>query len=231
MQQLSPLYITVPKTARYYLVGSPTRDARDIWVACHGFGQLASDFAKPFVRVESATRMIAVPEALSRYYLDTRPGHTAASKVGATWLTREDRVSEIADIVMYLDLLSDALLAQLAPHWLTRADVRVHALGFSQGGPAVSRWAALGSTVVDHLVTWAHAIPDDVDLRALHERRSGLTIDVVYGTRDKWIKPEAVERQRAALDASGIPYRIHHFDGGHVLNSAVLRDLMNGATD
>ena len=226
MSDLTPIHISVAKTARYYQIGAANPLVRDLWIVCHGFGQLAVDFAIPFQPLEDDSRLIVVPEALSRFYLDTRPGHSAQSKVGALWLTREDREVEITDIVSYLDALYERILEELASHGVARNQIRVHALGFSQGGPAVSRWAARGSAVVDQLVPWAHAIPQDVNLRALGERRPGLIIDVVYGTRDRFIGEDAIEEQRAVLESSGVPYRMHSFSGGHSLNLVTLRHLM-----
>ena len=227
MSELTPFHITVPRTARYYQIGAANPQVRDLWVVCHGFSQLGADFAMPFQPLEDDTRLIVVPEGLSRFYLDTRPGHSASSKVGALWLTREDREVEISDIVTYLDALYELVLGELAAHGVDRDRIRVHALGFSQGGPAVSRWAARGTAVIDRLIPWAHGIPQDVNLRALGERRPGLAIDVVYGTRDRFIGEDAIEEQRAVLEGSGVPYRMLAFNGGHTLNLAMLRTLMS----
>lgn len=226
MSELTPLHISVARSARYYQIGNPNPLVRDLWMVCHGFSQLAADFAIPFQPLEDDARLILVPEGLSRFYLDTRPGHSAASKVGALWLTREDREAEITDMVGYLDRLYEQALEQLATHGVDRDQIRVHALGFSQGGPVVSRWAARGSAVIDQLVPWAHAIPQDVNIRALGERRPGLRIDVVYGTRDRFIGEDAIEEQRAVLESSGVPYEMHSFGGGHSLNLVTLRRLM-----
>lgn len=221
-----PSHITVPKTARYYTVGSANELVRDVWVVCHGFTQLARDFVAPFASLEDDSRLIVAPEALSRFYLDTRPGHTQTSRVGATWMTREDREAEIADTVAYLDALYEQVLLELAARGADRDAIRVHALGFSQGAAAASRWAAFGSAVVDHLVVWGSGVPQDVNLRALADRRPGFRVDVVYGTRDRVVTPDLVAAERAMLDASGVPYEVHAFDGGHALSRAVLRQLM-----
>lgn len=226
MVELVPRHITVPRTARYYVLGAPNELVRDVWVVCHGFGQLAASFLEPFAAFQDDTRLIIAPEALSRFYLETRPGHSGASRVGATWMTREDREVEIVDTVAYLDVLYERLFLDLAGHGVDRDRVRVHALGFSQGAAAVSRWAAQGSALVDNLVIWGSGIPQDVNIRALGERRPVLGIDLVYGTGDEWLTAELVAAQRAVLDGSGVPYRVHAFDGGHVLSRAVLRELM-----
>ena len=226
MPELTPLHVTVTRTARYYQIGAPNPMVRDLWFVCHGYTQLGADFAVPFQTFEADSRIIVAPEALSRFYLDTRPGHSAGSKVGATWLTREDRITEIADMVGYLDVLYERLLEDLAEHGVNRERIRVHALGFSQGGPAVARWAAKGNAVIDRLIPWAHAIPQDVNLRALGERRPKLTIDVVYGTRDRFIGEDAIEEERAVLEGSRIPFRMLPFTGGHTLNIALIRKLM-----
>lgn len=226
MEELASCHITVPRTARYYVLGAPNELVSDIWIVCHGFGQLAGSFIDPFRPFEDDSRLIVAPEALSRFYLDTRPAHTQASRVGATWMTREDREADIDDIVAYLDVLYEHVLVELSGRGVARDGIRVHALGFSQGAPAVSRWAARGSAVIDNLVVWGSIIPQDVNVRALGERRGSLTVDAVYGTRDQLIGPEAIAAQRAVLEASEVPFRIHSFDGGHLLNTAILRELM-----
>lgn len=226
MSELPPFHIPVTRTARYYQIGTSTNLVRDVWFVCHGFSQLALDFAVPFEPLQDDSRLFLVPEGLSRFYLDTRPGHSGASKVGALWMTREDREAEIADIVGYLDALYELTLEELARHGVARDRYRVHALGFSQGGPAVCRWAARGRAVIDHLVPWAHAIPRDVNIRALGERRPNLRIDMIYGTRDRFIGEDAIEAQRAILESSDVPFLMRSFNGGHALNVAMLRELM-----
>ena len=56
-----------PRTARYWHVGTP--DARDVWVALHGYGQLAEYFVRHFVPFAGDERLVVAPEALSRFYV------------------------------------------------------------------------------------------------------------------------------------------------------------------
>src|SRR2546430_12104530 len=90
------------------------------------------------------------------FYLSESP---AERRVGASWMTREDRLVEIEDYVRYLDAVHDHVRGGMRSE-----PVSVHAIGFSQGAGTVSRWAALGKTHVDRLVLWGGGIPPDLDL-------------------------------------------------------------------
>src|SRR4029077_15253411 len=131
-------FLSTPRTARYFTLGSP-EGATDVWFVCHGYGQLASRFLERFRALESEGRCIVAPEGLSRYYLTENP---TERRVGASWMTREDRLHEIDDYVRYLETLH----AQVVP-----ATARVTALGFSQGTATVCRWAAVGAGRIDRL--------------------------------------------------------------------------------
>ena len=100
-------HIVVRRTARYYTIGAAVASPRALWFACHGYGQLAAYFARPFESLDDGTRVVVVPEALSRFYFgDPRQRLQGVdSLVGATWMTREDREREIDDHVGYLDAL------------------------------------------------------------------------------------------------------------------------------
>ena len=72
-------------------------------------------------------------------------------------MTREDRETDIRDYVAYLD----RVVEHVTP---SRAQVRIRALGFSQGCATAFRWAALGATRVHDLILWAGEVPPDVVL-------------------------------------------------------------------
>ena len=123
--------INVPRSARYHLLGD-RRGAEELWLVLHGYSQLASSFLKWFEPVARPGRLIVAPEGLSRAYFD----ESGARRVGASWMTREDREAEIEDYVRYLDALTDELMGSIPP--LPR--IQVH--GFSQGAATAARWAA-----------------------------------------------------------------------------------------
>ena len=73
-------HISVTRTARYVTLGDADRLPGEVWFVCHGYAQLAARFARDFEAIDDGSRLIVVPEALSRFYLDSGPGaHGAES--------------------------------------------------------------------------------------------------------------------------------------------------------
>ncbi len=196
---------------------APGQDAMgELWVACHGYRQLARYFARPFAAIAGPGRRVAVPEGLSRFYVDDDGGaHGPDARVGATWMTREDRLHEIEDYVAYLDALVGHLAGD-AP------DARVTAFGFSQGAATASRWAAYGSAEIDRLVLWAGLPAHDLDLAAAGPRLAHLDIVLAHGSEDPWVDDAAARRTVSELHAAGLPGRAWPYDGGHKVEPAAL---------
>src|SRR5256886_9563890 len=139
-------HIGVSRTARYFTLGNSSSGVGEVWFACHGYGQVASRFLEKLRVLDDGHRYLVAPEGLSRFYLSESP---TERRVGASWMTREDRLAEIEDYVRYLDAVYAAVFESL-----DRAGVTVHALGYSQGASTVSRWAALGKAKIDRLTLW-----------------------------------------------------------------------------
>jgi predicted esterase len=208
--------LAVTRSARYYTLGRPGPALRDVWFVCHGYGQLAERFLRHFEAVADDTRLLVAPEGLSRFYLGS--GTHRDAKVGASWMTREDRLTEIADYLRYLDALYAEVFRQVE-----RSAVRVTAFGFSQGAATASRWAALGHSRVDHIVLWGGELPPDLDLAAVRDRLAAMTVAIVYGERDEFLTTKLAAAIATRLAAHGIPHRVQSFAGGHELTAAGLR--------
>jgi predicted esterase len=208
------------------VLGAPGGRTKELWIACHGYGQLAGSFAKALVALEHDSRVVVVPEALSRFYLDEpNKHHGPDSPVGATWMTREDREREIADYVEYLDLLTSTMQQETGG-----PPVPVVALGFSQGAATTARWAALGRTKIDRLILWGNSLPADLPTDRGNQLFRGASVVMVVGLRDSQVSAEAIARDQVSLTERGIAARIVRFDGGHALNSDTLRALAAGAS-
>ena len=218
MASPQPRHLSVPRTARYYTLGEPGAAVSEVWIVCHGYGQLAAAFLAPFERISSPARLIVAPEALSRYYLDrARAPNDPPPRVGASWMTREDRDHEIVDQVAYLDALHDLVRP---PAQASR--VRLRVLGFSQGVATVGRWLAQGRARADEVILWAGAFPPDVDLGPFARRLGGAPVVLVAGSRDELASWMAADSQLQRFTDAGIAARLVSFDGGHRLDDATL---------
>lgn len=211
-------HLIVPRTARYFTLGTPGEHLREVWFVCHGYGQLAEYFLRNFEDLDDGSRLIAAPEALSRFYLTG-----AFDRIGATWMTREDRLNEIDDYVNYLDALYRRIFSEIDRGWVT-----VTALGFSQGTSTVCRWISRGTVKVDRLILWAGQIPPELDLQAQKDIFSRLNLTVVLGTKDEYAKPELLAEQKTRLENSGVPFQFISFEGGHVIDREALKKLLEG---
>jgi predicted esterase len=203
-------------------MGSFDAPLAEVWIVCHGHGQLASRFLTRFIPIEREDRLFVAPEALSRYYLKAPQGgpHPPNTPVGATWMTSEDREHEIEDYIRYLDLLYDEIFSVVP-----REAIRFWVLGFSQGAATVARWVARGKANPDRVVLWAGVLPPELTAKdaAALARRSLLT--VVLGRQDDFAKPELVAAQESRLEELGVSHEIVRFDGGHEIVPDALRSL------
>jgi predicted esterase len=208
-------HIEVPRSARYVTLGDPHGHLDQVWIVCHGYGQLVTRFVTDFQVLDDGTRLIVAPEGLSRFYVDHAAGVT-----GASWMTKEDRQTEIVDYVNYLDMVADHVLGGLG-----REAVALHLLGFSQGAATVSRWVAYGRVRPDRIILWAGAIPPDVDLTALRCRLDSADLSFVVGDADRIASPDELLEQEAVLSGHGLKSSVVRFAGGHRLDETVLLEL------
>jgi predicted esterase len=217
-------HLRVSRSARYFVAGDEDGAIRDVWIACHGYGQLAGEFIRDFEPLRAPGRLIVAPEGLSRFYFEGG-FHGPDSKVGATWMTREDRLAEIEDYVTYLDALHDEVFRSA-----DRAAATLTILGFSQGTATVSRWATRGKVKPDRLVLWGGLLPPDLDLAASRDKLASVELVLIAGRRDRFVDAEKLSEQLAALGRVAIAARAVRHPGGHRLNAEVLSDLARGGT-
>lgn len=205
--------LTATLTARYYTLGALGNDTREIWFLLHGYGQLARFFLAKFHVLAGPTRLLIAPEGLSRFYLDV-PKY---QRIGASWMTREDRLTDIANQHIYLQAVFDRCLSQGVP-----PGTRIVLLGFSQGTATAWRWACTGKVPFNHLVLWAGSIPLEAPPDGLLQNR---TLDVLLGETDETIPPERARAYLDELAGIGIAPRVTWYSGGHTVPEPPLRAL------
>ena len=192
--------IQTARTARVLSLGP--RSADDEWCVLHGYGQTAREVLHPLCPHLAQERLLA-PEGLSRFYRRGLHGD-----VGASWMTREERQSEIADALGYLDRVRAELGAPQAR--------RRHVLGFSQGGATAARWAVRGALRPHRLVLWCCDVPPDLEPEELG-RLAGTDVCLVSAVDDPMLPTERVEEGAARLRAAGVEPRTFSLKAGHAM--------------
>lgn len=219
-------HLTVQRTARYYTVGESTAPAhqpgaltdqtKNIWFCLHGFGQLAKYFGKKFTDVANDQTLIVVPEGLSRLYLDGN-----YQRIGASWLTREDREHEISDFLAYLNSLYDLIL-----NGRDATQFHITLLGFSQGAATACRWLSAKHIRADRLILWAGYFPNGLSDLIDPATLTGTETHYVYGRQDQYIEQmDDAEGYINRLQSDIPSLKITAFDGGHRVEPEVLKTI------
>jgi predicted esterase len=206
--------IIVPRSARFLTLGETGDALEDVWLLCHGYGQLAAEFLGFAHALASDRSLLVAPEALSRFY------HEDHKKVGACWMTREDRLTEMEDYVRYLDRVHDEVF-EIVP----RSAVKLRLFGYSQGVATASRWAVRGSGKVDELVVWGSPLPPELDDEPSSALLREMKVTLVAGRRDPFFTEKEWSSERERLGRLRVDFDEMRFDGGHRLDDDTLRAL------
>lgn len=196
--------------ARYFTIGEPGGSS---WLVCHGYGQLASYFIRHFQALADLGHYIVAPEGLSRFYLQDNSG-----RVGASWMTREDRLTDIGNYLRYLDAVAERAKLAQAPE--------LNLLGFSQGVATICRWAMHTEFPYKRLVLWAGVFPPDVSPALSSSRLSSVAVHQVWGTKDPYLNNEKLNEQIRYLQSLKAGHFQHHsFEGKHTLHTPTLLSI------
>jgi predicted esterase len=207
------------KTARYFMMGEPGPEISEVWFVCHGYGQLAVDFLPAFTILDDGRHLLVAPEGLNRFYLNGTGG-----RIGASWMTREDRQDEIADYIAYLDEMYRAVMNRLPVPGDT---LKTTVLGFSQGTATASRWVFQGSSPAQRLILWGGDVPPDIPWETCRQRLVNLDIQLVAGDKDPLMGPSRLQKQVQLLEEQGACFQTKIYDGFHLIDPAVLEELAN----
>lgn len=217
--------LTVPRTARYLTLGEDGPEFREVWIALHGYAQLAGRFLRWLRPLDDGRTLIVAPEALSRFYLETSLEGRHGKVVGATWMTREAREDDLADHLRYLDLLAEHVL----PRWPARPHLTV--LGFSQGSVMAARWLEQATIRPDRVLLWGTPLPRDVSPARLAGRLGESVITLVAGEHDPVVPAGSIEADAAALRECGARAGVLRYDGGHGMQADALRAAAGRVTE
>ncbi|MEO8512007.1 MAG: hypothetical protein ABI543_00475 [Ignavibacteria bacterium] len=207
-------HIPVTRTARYYTLGEFTENTKDIWIFIHGHRQLAGKFISDFKELADSGSFLYAPEGLMRLYIKGDSGD-----VGASWMTKEDRDSDIKDYVNYLDRL---FFDDIEPKAKLN-NIKINALGFSQGSATLARWLTLGKAKIDKAVFWCGSLAHDIDYtKSDNFKNTG--IHQVFAAKDPYYISDFPESQIQLLKSTGINPKSYIFDGGHEISVQLMKE-------
>ncbi|MCC5918451.1 MAG: hypothetical protein JJU02_14110 [Cryomorphaceae bacterium] len=198
--------ISVQKTARYHF-----RPAEGIvkaqWIIAHGYGQLTQYFSQKFADI-CVNHELIIPEGLHRFYLQGTDG-----RVGASWMTKEERETDIQD---YLGYLND-----LYKHH--KKSSPLIAFGFSQGVATICRWIAQSKIRPDHLIIWAGVIPPDMDIEVWRKVYEEVPITIFVGTKDPY-RTSFHDEMYQSLKEKSPNVNLIEFAGKHEVKPDILQN-------
>jgi predicted esterase len=213
MDKASEYKLTVPKTARYYVLDPPEgTPVRLILYAIHGYRQLGKYFIRHFAGLQDLGVKVVVPEGLHRFYIEGYSG-----KVGASWMTKEAREDDIKDQINYLNALK-----QLT--W--KPNVAAAVLGFSQGGPTACRWLADNAEGINGLILHSTVFPNDFDFEASQHWLTTLQTTSIFGDQDEFADEATIAKKMDWIRSKGVETDLLRFEGGHKIHLNSLRKVL-----
>ena len=146
---------------------------------------------------------------MHRFYLKGNSG-----RVGASWMTREDRMCDINDNMNWLSELIFELKNEYKFH-------QIYLFGFSQGGATALRlYHYLPQMFFSKLIIWANDFPEDMRDKKMYGQRF-----YVLGDQDEYIFGERGNEIIAQYREKG--FKICNFQGSHKIHYQSLQEILS----
>jgi predicted esterase len=177
-------------------------------IGFHGYGEDAEAQLERLRAIAESTRWLIVSiQGLHRFY------QRRTNRVVASWMTRQDRESAIADNVAYVTRCIDAVAAE----WPTIPKVMF--AGFSQGVGMAYRAAVNTTHRVAGVIAAGGDIPPELTPSALTRVSAAL---IARGTSDDWYTKEQFADDERRLRQCSVSVRALEFNAGHEWSSEVV---------
>ena len=196
-------WIPVAQEQRVDSLGTLSDATKHVWVGLHGYGQLVQFFARHFRSLATEERAFVFPQGPHKFYLSGVHG-----RVGASWMTKDERLVDIANQRLYLGFVFQ-WIKQQAPK------ATIHCVAFSQGVATIMRCIGHPDVQPSSILAWAGSWPPDLDetnRAALEELR----FKACFGTRDEYITTEKQQEMRGYyLEKYNFEPSVSVYEGGH----------------
>jgi predicted esterase len=204
-------HMVVPKTVRFYQSREINNHIKNIWVVLHGYGHLAEFFIRKFDALIDDSSMVIAPEGMHRFYLNGVSG-----RVGASWMTKEDRENDINDYIQYLTTLIQSIALEANPL------VKINLIGFSQGGATACRLAMASEVKLNALVLYSSVFPPDLNLNPLKINYIPFII-ALMGDEDEYVSEVDFRGNIEVWNQLGLKAEPIFFKGKHEINPETLQ--------
>lgn len=202
--------LRIERSQRVYV--SEARGTKNL-LLLHGYGQLGKYFANKFHAFENDYRIV-IPEGLHRFYIEGFSG-----RVGASWMTKEDRLQDIAEQRIYLNKVLDAYQLEVKNTVL---------LAFSQGIATAARWMHADLLEFEQVIFWAGNFPPDLSIDEHQEYWSKQKLHYVFGRQDEFFSEERVQELYRDLNKRALYFKTHSGEFKHDINRDVLEAVLAG---
>ena len=207
--------VSYQTTNTYETLNTLTDKTKNVWIVLHGIGYLSKYFISYFNELNADENYIIAPQAPSKYYLKSNYKY-----VGASWLTKENRILETENVMQYLDAVS---ASEQVPD-----NCKLIIFGFSQGVSIATRWVASRQLKCAKLVVYAGGIPKELtsnDFKCIHTYNT--EVDVLVGDKDQYLNEEVLKSETKMIENlfQG-KARLQIFEGGHEMKKALINSLV-----
>ena len=226
MEKITTLQISTT----YENLGELTEKTENIWLVCHGYGQLAKYFIRRFDILDLEKNYVIAPQGLSKFYIDG-----SYRKVGASWLTKENREMDLQNTLTYLRFIYENEVVKPLQRFLEynknySNNLKINLLGFSQGAAMISRWAVACQIPFDKLVIWGGRFPDEIQQEQLNFVKPSSEIILVIGDKDEFYQQNYIDEETTKLtnkftELIKTPQLIV-FDGIHEVRRDILQQIV-----
>ncbi len=207
--------VSYTATNTYITLNTLTDKTKKVWIVLHGIGYLSKYFIRYFDELSTDENYIIAPQAPSKYYLKNQYKY-----VGASWLTKENTVTETNNVLAYLDTVLDA---ENIPN-----SCELLIFGFSQGVSIATRWVASQQLKCNKLILYAGGIPKELspkDFDFLNDQQTEVT--VIVGDKDQYLTQEVLkyETQRIEELFQG-KAKQQIFEGAHEIKKEIINSFV-----
>ena len=197
----------------YTTLNSLTSKTKNVIFACHGMGYLSRYFLKYFKGLNSDDNYIIIPQAQSKYYIAPKMKH-----VGASWLTKENTLKEMENIISYFDsVLSNEKIENL----------NFIFLGYSQGVSVAMRYLAKRKIIVSKLILMSGGIPKELTPKDFKYLKNKAVIYFVYGDKDEYISEDFLNSEKKRFEDLFSNINYIEFDGNHEIKTEIIESIIN----